>query len=78
MRIIEYNFNFDNLVILAKNDFSWRTRDMFIDIFFRNKRLFSIFIGEAMESTPRSLVMKHVDECDRSPWLTKWHGDKHV
>lgn len=36
-------------------------------------RLFSIFLGEAMESAGRRAVMKHVKECDNSPWIHKWH-----
>ena len=38
-------------------------------------RLFSIFLGEAMESAGRRAIMKHVKECDRTPWLKKWHMD---
>lgn len=36
-------------------------------------KIFSIFIGEAMESAGRRAIMKHVKECDRSPWIHKWH-----
>jgi len=38
-------------------------------------RLFSIFMGEAMESAGRRAVMKHVRVCDETPWLKKWHMD---
>jgi hypothetical protein len=76
--IEDFDYPQTSSYVLSKRDFSWRTRDMFIDIYFKRYRLFSIFIGEAMEATSRALVIKHVDECDRSPWLTKWHGDKHV
>jgi hypothetical protein len=38
-------------------------------------RLFSIFLGEAMESAGRRAIMKHVRVCDNTPWLKKWHMD---
>ncbi len=31
-----------------------------------------IFLGEAIESMGRESVMRHVRECDRSPWLKQW------
>jgi len=36
-----------------------------------------IFIGEAMECAGRKEVMRHVKECDRSPWLRSWKEDYH-
>ena len=30
------------------------------------------FLGEAIENAGRKNVMKHVKECDRSPWLPNW------
>jgi hypothetical protein len=32
-----------------------------------------MFLGEAIESAGRENIMKHVRECDRSPWLHKWN-----
>lgn len=28
-----------------------------------------------MESAGRTRVMRHVRECDRTPWLSNWHDD---
>jgi hypothetical protein len=38
------------------------------------KRLFSFFLGEAMETAGRVAVMRHVEECDSTPWLSHWHN----
>lgn len=35
--------------------------------------LFTLFMGEAIEQSKRSDIMKHIEECDRTPWLRKWH-----
>lgn len=33
-----------------------------------------IFLGEAMEGAGKFRVMKHVEECNRSPWIDSWHN----
>lgn len=38
-------------------------------------RVMSLFLGEAMESAGRKNIMKHVKECDKSPWLKKWQDE---
>ena len=51
------------------DNYSWdlsKTDPMLIEIKKDGVRLFSIFLGEAMESAGRRAVMKHVKECDRS------------
>lgn len=35
-------------------------------------KLFSFFLGEAMETAGRVAVMRHVEECDHTPWLSNW------
>jgi len=60
------------------DNYSWdlsKTDPMIIEIKKDGVRLFSIFIGEAMESAGRRAIMKHVRECDRSHWIKKWHMD---
>lgn len=47
--------------------------DMMIQIQYDGTPLFSIFLGEAMESSNRKSIMAHIAECDMSPWLKKWH-----
>jgi hypothetical protein len=57
--------------------YSWQpqTEDpMMIDIRKDGKLLFTLFLGEAMEYAGRERVMKHVAECDKTPWLRKWHS----
>ena len=58
------------------DDYSWdmdEKNPMIIVIKKDGVKLFSIFLGEAMESAGRRAVMKHVKECDNSPWIHKWH-----
>ncbi len=58
--------------------YSWSLDEkdpMLIVIKMDGVRLFSIFIGEAMELAGRRAIMRHAKECDNSPWLKKWHMD---
>ena len=60
------------------DNYSWdlsKTDPMIIEIRKDGIKLFSIFIGEAMESAGRHAIMKHIKECDSSPWLKTWHTD---
>lgn len=34
-----------------------------------------IFLGEVMESAGKTAVMKHVNVCNNTPWLTKWNDE---
>lgn len=61
-----------------KDDYTWTLDEkdpMLIVIKKNGERLFSIFVGEAMESAGRHAIMKHVRECNNSPWLKKWQTD---
>lgn len=60
------------------DNYGWemdKNKPMSIVIKKDGKRLFSIFLGEAMESAGRHEVLKHVKECDNSPWLHRWHKE---
>jgi hypothetical protein len=37
-----------------------------------------IFLGEAMECAGKTAVMKHVDVCNNTPWITSWHDEMWV
>lgn len=39
-------------------------------------QIFQIFLGEAMEFAGYTKVMEHVRECNKSPWLRRWHDEK--
>lgn len=61
--------------------YSWQPRKedpMMIEIKHYGKVLFTLFLGEAMEYAGREAVMKHVAECDRTPWLRQWHNELHT
>lgn len=60
------------------NGFNWCMDDnneMIIVIKQDGKRVMSLSLCEAMELAGRKNVMKHVKECDSSPWLKRWHND---
>jgi len=61
------------------NNLSWgmsKTDSMVIEIKYNGVKAMSISLHEAIESAGRKAIMKHVRECDRTPWLKKWHEDK--
>jgi hypothetical protein len=45
---------------------------MYISIKQRGVVLFKISVHEVIESNPREQVMRHVEECNRTPWLKHW------
>jgi hypothetical protein len=57
-------------------DYSWDMDPddrMKILIKYKGKKLFSISLCEAIESSDRRRVLDHIRECDRTPWLKRWH-----
>ena len=34
-----------------------------------------VFLGEAMECAGKTAVMKHVNVCNNTPWITSWHDE---
>lgn len=55
-------------------DYSW-TIDPGTDIIkisYKGVVIMRIYLGEAMETAGRKIIMDHVRECDRSPWLPHW------
>ena len=64
---------------LADREYAWDmdpADPMGIEIYHRGHLIMSIFLGEAMEAAGRELVMKHVKECDSSPWLHSWREQR--
>jgi len=61
---------------MAIDNYSWTIEpgSMSIVINKNGERLFSFFLGEAMETAGRVAVMRHVEECDGTPWLRDWHN----
>jgi len=61
-------------------EYSWdldKDDPMIINVFHYGQKVMSLFIGEAMEAAGRKHIMKHVHECDSTPWLRNWndHND---
>ena len=52
------------------------TNSMVIVVYQWGKPVMSFFLGEAMESAGYRAVMKHVNECNTSPWLKKWQTER--
>lgn len=63
---------------MMNDEYGWDLdeKDKMIIVIKKNGvRVMSLFLGEAMESAGRKNIMKHVRECDRSPWIKKWGAD---
>ena len=52
------------------------TNPMNIVIYHWSKPVMSIFLGEALESSSRKEIIKHIIECDNTPWLERWQKEK--
>lgn len=62
------------------NDLSWNIDDpnsMVVTIKYKGEKVFHFSMYEAIESCSRRLVLKHIRECDNSPWLKRWNDEKH-
>ena len=61
------------------NNFTWEIEQpMLITIRDANKaEIMRISICEIIESSSRKDVFRHIAECDRTPWLTRWNNEKH-
>lgn len=62
--------------MIKTTEFSWdlnKVNPMMIDIKLNGQLLFNLFVGEAMELIGRELIMKHVAEIEKSPWIKNWH-----
>lgn len=51
---------------------------MFVSIKCNGVKVLKISICEVIESCKRRDVMRHVRECDRTPWLTNWGADDEI
>jgi hypothetical protein len=49
---------------------------MSIVIYHWGKPVMSFSLHEAIESSSRSEVIKHIIECDNTPWLHRWQKEK--
>jgi hypothetical protein len=49
---------------------------MSIVIYHWSKPVMCFSLHEALESSSRRQIIKHIIECDNTPWLTKWQKEK--
>ena len=60
-------------------EFTWNqhpTDPMIFVIYHWGKPVMSFFLGEAIESAGYKHVMQHIDDCNRTPWLHRWHKER--
>ncbi len=50
---------------------------MSIVIYHWSKPVMRLSLHEAIESSSRNDILKHIVECDNTPWLTRWQEEKH-
>ena len=63
----------------AKLKYTWDlhpTKPMIMVIYNYGQPIMTIFLGEAMEAAGYKEVMKHVKECDNTPWLQRWQVER--
>lgn len=48
---------------------------MIIVIKHHSKELFKISMCDAIESSSRKRILRHVEVCDKTPWLKSWHEE---
>ena len=51
---------------------------MCIVIYHWNKPVMCLSLHEAIESSDRAAVIKHIEECDNSPWIHHWQKQRHA
>lgn len=49
---------------------------MSVVVYHWSRPVMCFFLGEALESAGYRAVMQHVEECNRTPWLTRWHQER--
>ena len=49
-----------------------------LSINYDGQHMMRLSIHEIIETASRSEVLKHVIECDRSHWLTRWQAEKKI
>ena len=60
-------------------EFAWNmhpTDNMSMVIYHWSKPVMRLSMHEAIESCSRSEVIKHIIECDNTPWLERWQKEK--
>lgn len=58
---------------------SWEIDEpMVISVKHHGVEVMKISIHEVIESCKRQDVMRHVKECDRTPWLKHWGADDEI
>ena len=60
-------------------EFSWTmhpTDPMCIVVYHHGKPVMMLGLHEAIESSSRTAVLKHIEECDRTPWLKRWQAER--
>ena len=58
-------------------ELSWNIdTPMYISIKEGNETVMKISICDVIESSPKDKVMQHIAECNRTPWLRKWHNER--
>lgn len=62
-------------------EFVWNmhpTDPMAIVIYHWRKPVMCFSLHEAIESSSRTEILKHIAECDATPWLHRWQEEKHA
>jgi hypothetical protein len=63
------------------HEFAWNmhpTDPMSMVVYHWGQPVMILSLQEAIESGSRTEILKHIQECDNTPWLTRWQEEKHA
>jgi hypothetical protein len=57
-------------------EYSWSQEEMIVVIKRNGITVMKLSLHEAIESAGYNNIMKHVRECNRTPWLKRWQEER--
>lgn len=71
----------ENIPPLENHPYEWAWNlhpndPMCIVIYHWSQPVMMLGLHEAIESSSRTQVLKHIEECDRTPWLRRWQEER--
>jgi len=61
---------------MDNEEYSWTQDEMTVIIKRNGQIVMSLSLYEAIESAGYKNIMKHVQECNRTPWLKRWQAER--
>ena len=65
----------------SNDEFAWNIDPedpMTVVVYHWGQPVMNFWLGEAIESSSRNQVLRHIVDCDNSPWLKRWQAEKYA